>query len=290
MEKAKPPEMAERCSTEPPDMAKALGDNNFDALGSDQFTADNSIFGTSPDRWRDLFPIPPIPESRALRNGDHSQLGVSEAPSTQRSLPSRRHAGQRLFNLKCANRVIEATNAIYAPSMHACKDPSLEQCKAQNSILSAIVRNKVDKPCMSKLDAVHELLQDSHSYTGNEVAPSTVRNYDRASVSLPCIGASSPQVMDHIDPTGREIIMDSSRTMLADKNVVADRLDTEHVEPYMDEKLRNNKNVYIQFVVDLFERNMLKFRASGASIITPFFVIKKDGRLRLVLDCRATNR
>ena len=98
VEKAKPPEMAERCSTEPLDMAKALGDNNFDALGSDQFTADNSIFGTSPDRRRDLFPTPPIPESRALRNIDHSHPGVSEAPSTQRSLPSRRHAGQRLFN------------------------------------------------------------------------------------------------------------------------------------------------------------------------------------------------
>ena len=35
---------------------------------------------------------------------------------------------------------------------------------------------------------------------------------------------------------------------------------------------------------------MIEFRSAAKSIITPFFVSKKNGRLRLVLDCRATNQ
>lgn len=50
---------------------------------------------------------------------------------------------------------------------------------------------------MTQQEAVNELLLDSHSYTGNEVAPSTVRAYDRARVSINKIGAATPQVLDY---------------------------------------------------------------------------------------------
>ena len=35
---------------------------------------------------------------------------------------------------------------------------------------------------------------------------------------------------------------------------------------------------------------MLKFGGDRRSTVTPFFVAKKNGKLRLVLDCRASNQ
>ena len=52
-----------------------------------------------------------------------------------------------------------------------------------------------------------------------------------------------------------------------------------------------NRRTYSRFVKDLAKRGMLRFSSStilcGAGM---FFVLKKDGSLRLILDCRAGNR
>ena len=89
---------------------------------------------------------------------------------------------------------------------------------------------------MSQQEAVHELLQECHSYTGNEVAPSTVRPYDRARVSINPVGACTPQAIDIIDPVGREILLDAERTML-DRDVASDGPQSRpRIQPYMDEK------------------------------------------------------
>ena len=112
-------------------------------------------------------------------------------------------------------------------------------------------------------------------------APMTVPKYRYPMSNLPL----SPQVLDIIDPHGREILKDAERTMLSG--------DAEHrgerPKIYMDDALKRDKKLYLQFVVDLYKRNMIRFSETCASVITPFFVIKKDGRLRLVLDCRETN-
>ena len=67
----------------------------------------------------------------------------------------------------------------------------------------------------------------------------------------------------------------------------------EHEPPpklYMDTVLKNDKAAYRLFVKDLWDRGMVKFKKSPRYLITPFFVAKKDGTLRLVWDCRVVNR
>ena len=93
-------------------------------------------------------------------------------------------------------------------------------------------------------------------------------------MNLPHVGASSPQVLDFIDPAGREILTDPSRPVLADEKIVNCVY----------------KQILFTIVMVLFQRDMLKLKATGASIIKLFIVIKRDGRLRLVLDYRGTNR
>ncbi|CAK8996987.1 unnamed protein product, partial [Durusdinium trenchii] len=58
---------------------------------------------------------------------------------------------------------------------------------------------------------------------------------------------------------------------------------------YMDERLKQSPELYHRFIKDLWERNMIDFSHERVSTVTPFFVVKKSGKLRLVPDCRATN-
>ena len=44
------------------------------------------------------------------------------------------------------------------------------------------------------------------------------------------------------------------------------------------------------FVKDLYVSGLLRFTVDPLDFVTPFFVTKKDGRLRLVWDCRGSNR
>ena len=205
--------------------------------------------GTKSDqRWRDIFPIPQIPESRALRRPAHG------SSSTTPSTGAVRHAGRRLYNLGVANSVIEASNAMYA---HGCsasneRSPTHAQTEAQNSILAAVVKNQHSKTCMSQQEAVHELLQDGHAYTGHEVAPSTVRSYDRARVSINPVGACIPQVLDIIDPIGRETLMDMERIMLSDSEVNGERLDQPRIQSYMDENLRKKQISIFSLLLTFF--------------------------------------
>ena len=60
--------------------------------------------------------------------------------------------------------------------------------------------------------------------------------------------------------------------------------------PYMDTILQNDPNKYNKFIKDLYDKNMVDITFSPKDLIAPFFVKKKNGKLRLVLDCRGVNR
>lgn len=235
-------------------------------------------------RWRDLFPLPAIPDSRAVRQSACSSHG-------SRSVKATRNLHRRQHNLQVANSVIHAANQMYGCVAPVAADPpTAAQAEAQNSILNAVVLNENSSSCKPQLEAVHELLRSGHSYVSAELAPTTVRAYDRSRVSIPQVGACVPQAADIIDDLGREILLNPSR-MFADFDSLGSCFDNANpVKPYMDETLRNNPIAYANFVADLYERKMISFRCKAKSIVTPLLVIKKDGRLRLVLDCRATNR
>jgi len=49
----------------------------------------------------------------------------------------------------------------------------------------------------------------------------------------------------------------------------------------MDDVLRNDSRAYHDFVGDLWKRGMLKFGGDRRSTVTPFFVAKKNGKLRI---------
>lgn len=137
-------------------------------------------------------------------------------------------------------------------------------------------------------EAVGELLQVNpfSPYDSGEGVGTTVRPYDRELISLPKVGAHIKDAADLVDETGKRFLEAYDSAMLKE-DIELDPSDFPKV--YMDERLKQSPELYHRFIKDLWERNMIDFSHERVSTVTPFFVVKKSGKLRLVLDCRATN-
>ena len=59
---------------------------------------------------------------------------------------------------------------------------------------------------------------------------------------------------------------------------------------YWDVTLKSDRAVYISFVKELLKRNMCKLHSAHVSSVGCFFVSKKSGKIRIIIDVRKTNR
>ncbi|CAE7219985.1 ANK1 [Symbiodinium sp. CCMP2592] len=141
----------------------------------------------------------------------------------------------------------------------------------------------------SQNQAVRELLLEcpSSPYVSGGDGTGGVKAYQRDLVSLPECGAHPLDARELIDERGREVLERFESAMFVEHRV---NDGSRRIKPYMDEALRTSAQAYNQFIVDIYERGMITFSRTAISVITPFFVAKKNGRLRLVLDCRASNQ
>ena len=65
-----------------------------------------------------------------------------------------------------------------------------------------------------------------------------------------------------------------------------------NVEPYFDPKLKYDRKSYVEFITELTERGLLRWRKAVTGerhTLGVFFVAKKDGKLRLIFDTRVAN-
>eukprot|EP00971_Amphidinium_carterae_P266590 5288494-Amphidinium_carterae.1 len=94
-----------------------------------------------------------------------------------------------------------------------------------------------------------------------------------------------------MDEHGAKTLREYSEYMLRDDTEMAHILEkTPVIYPYMDQSLQNSPKRFGRFAVDLAHRGLVEWRGVARSIVTPFFVYKKDGvKRRLILDCRRTN-
>ena len=237
----------------------------------------NSMVANAGDgRWRELFPLPLMDE--VLR-----EPGLSTS--------ARRRRCRVRDRVGVANEIIEVLNDIYQPGCR--RDVSLPcsaaQRAAQHEVFQQLGRLQRPAHQCTEREAVRELLQGSLSYNGEEFS-STLRSYDRDLVSIPQCFSDPIPVAGLLDQHGRETIEDPGRCMLLDEDEWGEVVEKQRgFRPYMDEKLRCQPELYHCFVGDLFRAGMLKFCDKPKDLVTPFFVAKKDGRQRLIMDCRGVN-
>ncbi|CAE8609395.1 unnamed protein product, partial [Polarella glacialis] len=208
-------------------------------------------------RQRELFPLPLLEPLPVV-------VGFSSAGS-------KRSAGRRRRVREEANRAITALNELH-PSPCQPGHPTQAQRAAQASILSQLSR----------------LLGSS---SGDGEVSTTVRPFDPALLSVPTVGTHAPSVVQVLDSVGVEVVEDFAHSMLLDDDALGRILEEQDpIHPYMDPILKNDKAQYHEFVHSLYKRGMLAFTSHARELVTPFCVVKKDGRLRLIFDCRVVNR
>lgn len=256
------------------------GSHNFDGQVFSEVVGDGPTFssrqGVDCNRWRDLFPLPLLPD----------RLSAPRLQSGYISIGSKRNFRRRAHHASQVNQIISTLNEMTGHGGEHRFKPSKAQKCAQQSLLVQVAHSPKCAAPVQLREAVHELLHLSpSSYLAEEEARSTVRSYNKGLVSLPNPGDKVFSAESLLDDIGRDILWDPIDKLFSPEVSLDSKL-----KPYMDDVLRNDSRAYHDFVGDLWKRGMLKFGGDRRSTVTPFFVAKKNGKLRLVLDCRASNQ
>ncbi|CAK0897361.1 unnamed protein product, partial [Prorocentrum cordatum] len=154
---------------------------------------------------------------------------------------------------------------------------------------SAILKEAVsdDKPpddAPSPEAALVELLGMGSLGYGPD-GPTVVAPYDRGLVSWP-ESAGCVSLLEVLPEPDRQEVIDGRNSMM---------LRAEEVRPgatkvYWDKTLQSDTDEYQRFVQDLLARDMVELRTRREFEVGVFFVKKKSGRLRLIVDARAVNQ
>ncbi|CAK0841452.1 unnamed protein product [Prorocentrum cordatum] len=92
-----------------------------------------------------------------------------------------------------------------------------------------------------------------------------------------------------LDEDVRKVLTNFEDLILASPDVVSERRGRAPTRPYFDVTLRADKKAYVDFLRRLMDRRLLGVASESLSLVTIFFVAKKNGKQRLALGCRLTN-
>ena len=246
-------------------------------VGARNFVEGGQVQDDSIGRWRDLFPLPPLPPCDVRRG--------SSVSSKRRSIKVQKKAEQ-------ANSIVDCLNDMYCAQISGdhLVSVTLAQRDSQHSIYKQLGRFKSPTSPCTVQEAVQELLRTNSTYDGEETS-NTVRPYDRDLVSLPDCGDQPIPLSQVMDDRGRELVKDPLAFMLRDSEECGKMVEhDETFQPYMDPRLQADSALYAVFIKDLVDKGMFDFTLRPGDLVTPFFVVKKNGRLRFILDCRGVNK
>ena len=108
-------------------------------------------------------------------------------------------------------------------------------------------------------------------------------------MSLPSSQRRPVVLTDVCDPVCRRLLDTFEDQLLVDDHIATSRRSEEEIRPYLDERLKPSREDYFFFLGTLVEAKILGPCRRRRGFLMPFFVAKKSGKLRLVLDCRVTN-
>ena len=229
---------------------------------------------------RELFPLPHMPEE--------------DQPSSRLSRGVRQRVDRRRAVASRVKETIDALNSLMGFSSSSASRPSLAQRKTLERLHAQHVSDLPQIDFESSEEACAALLglgRATAAY-GGDAAPHIFAPYDRSLLSIPGSGTQPAQLEDILDKHDRERIVGYREHLLIsadDWGALCEKGDNK-IASYTDPRLRGHSDDYKGFVEDLFHAGLINFTWTAQGIISPFCVWKKNGRQRLVLDCRAVSR
>ena len=102
-------------------------------------------------------------------------------------------------------------------------------------------------------------------------------------------GGVACQLSDNICGEAKDAVLNFESQMLLNSEEIAGRQERGSALYYLVPVFRNSKSKYEDFFFDLHCRNLVEFSAHVHCVNGLFFVAKKGGRLRMILDARPAN-
>ena len=229
------------------------------------------MFGT--DRQRDLLPL----RLPAAEGGIHS--GDLSRGTRQRIL-------RRLAADAWVREGVQTLNSLYGRSGAGIFAPLGSQASALAGLADKY--RQAGPPPQSRPEEALQALLGSMSVYSLDNIECNVASYDEALVSWPEPGSHPVRIAEHLAPeVGNLLSLAGASELLADSEVLSS---CEPVRPYIDPVLAHSSVHMGRFLGRLFKSRMLQFvPGKHDHTVGVFFVRKKSGKLRLILDTRRAN-
>ena len=241
-----------------------------------------SVFGMRPigerePRCRELFPLP-VP---SLAASDFS----TDGPSSKRKQIGRQ---REVDAVEALNDLICGTGLAIDANAHMGIGSSDATARVTGRVRE--FASAFDGDAASKA-AVSQLLGAPLAYDGSEAEPQSMGSYNRDMVALPTAKEAPMMLSAMLDRHASQFIAGFESLILRSTSEMESLVSEEEPPPaYWDPRLKSSRKRYLEFVELLADHGIIGFTQRPAQQVGCFFVKKKDGRLRLIVDARRTNR
>ena len=224
-------------------------------------------------RCRELFPLPDPPTDEHSREA-HGKFAKREKLAAQRSVDA-----------------VVALNTLISDTGLRCDGPPTAGSYESSARVAEIIGEFTAgwDPVSASKESVAQVLGSSLGYDGEEVEAQHMGSYDRDILALPSARTPPVGVETMVDEHARKHVVAFEDLILRSDSEFVQGEDVKPPRPYWDPRLANSRRRYIEFILDLAEHQIIGFTQRPAQEVGCFFVKKKDGRLRLIVDARATN-
>jgi hypothetical protein len=185
--------------------------------------------------------------------------------------------------------MVETLNSMFSASEFAATsfdgNPTLSQNLCLARLKSAVLNLGKPPEDLNGQGALSEL-RVKLGYSGE---PASLAGYQKDLISLPCAG-DVPSPLDVILGHRAESVVGTLRQKLLSQGVVDARKGESSLKAlYVDPIFRRQRSVYAEFISRLHASNLVEFRTEARERVGVFFVWKKSGKQRMVVDSRLAN-
>ena len=225
----------------------------------------------------DVFPLPVCWREGARHSSDLSR-GVAQRLD--------RHRARRRASAEAAH-ALNALAGFPAAAQGHSFEAAVAPSAAQAAVLDAIWQSTEEAPPKGENfapeAALQALLRVDSKYVGST---SGLAPFKAGAVSLPKGQSRACPIERLLSGQALEEVLDSDSRMLLSGEELEGALEAGVENCFHDPCLRHSPRKYLEFVCELYKCGVVQFSEKVRVEVGCFFVYKKDGRLRLILDAR----
>lgn len=212
-------------------------------------------------RQRDLlFLQKPFPEA--------GQLVAAQASSRPMQRRLRRSGGWKFR----ANARVATLNCLGGSSRFCSMSPSKTQSCAVERVIQSYKQMGRSPEDMTATGAFRELCRESLPYLSETEGPAS---FEKRRVSLPASGTTAARAAELLPKVHRDLFNKPHESLLREADEAARGLsDLGLTRAYVDPAFQSGR-VYVDFLKDLLDHNLIEFQIGGESFMGAFFVKEK---------------